>query len=66
MGFGEILQGVLQVGLSRPQQNEYVVLDQHDRQHHVNAEDAQQALTKVINGNLFTVDGNRCRAVKIK
>lgn len=65
MGFGEILQGVLQVGLSKPQRNGYVVLIKHDRQHRVEAPDAQQALTKVINGNLFTVDGNRCRVVKV-
>jgi hypothetical protein len=65
MGIGEFIGEVARVALSKPQRNEYVVLDQYDRQHQVEATDAQQALTKVINKNLFTVDGNRCSVVKI-
>ena len=66
MGFGELLGEAVRTALSRPQKNEYVVLDQHDRQHRVDAVDSQEALSQVINRNLFTVDGNRCRVVKIK
>jgi hypothetical protein len=57
---------LLRTALSRPHNNEYIVLDQHDRQHRVSAETEEAAKTKVINSNILGISARRCRVVKVK
>ena len=66
MGIFETIGEIARIALSKPQKDTYVVLDQYDRQHRVEALNSQDALSQVIRKNPLTVDGNRCGVVKIK
>jgi len=54
MGLGEILQGVLQVGLSKPQKNEYIVVDPWGRPHEVASVHSDEAVREVCKKNGFS------------